>query len=50
MANEWNEYEISISDFGIDYTTTSKGNYFSVLSGGVAGTTLDLDAIFYYKK
>lgn len=50
VANEWNEYEISISDFGIDYTTTSKGNYFSVLSGGVAGTTLDLDAIFYYKK
>ena len=50
VANEWNEYEISISVFGIDYTTTSIGNYFSFLSGGVADTTLDLDAIFYYKK
>ena len=50
-ANVWNEYEVSLADAGLDYTQTGKAdNLVSVLSGGVAGTTLDVDAIFFYKK
>lgn len=50
QANVWNEYEISLAETGMDYTQTSSGNVAAVLSGGVAGTTLDVDAIFFYKK
>ncbi|MGM9753186.1 MAG: hypothetical protein ACI3ZK_03910 [Candidatus Cryptobacteroides sp.] len=50
-ANVWNEYEVSLADAGLDYTVAGKGdNLVSVLSGGVSGTTLDVDAIFFYKK
>lgn len=50
-ANVWNEYEISLAEAGLDYTKDGKAdNLVSVLSGGVAGTTLDVDAIFFYKK
>ena len=49
--NVWNEYEVSLADAGLDYTQTGKSdNIVSVLSGGVQGTTLDVDAIFFYKK
>lgn len=48
---EWNEYEIPLKDTGIDFSETPvAGNLFSFLSGAVAGTTLDLDAIFLYRK
>lgn len=50
QANVWNEYEISLAETGMDYTQTTTGNIAAVLSGGVAGTTLDVDAIFFYKK
>ena len=50
VPNEWNEYEIALTETGIDFTVDGKGNYFSFLSGGVQGTTLDLDAVFFYKK
>jgi len=54
VANEWNEYEIKVSDMGIDFTAAPAGeggqNIFCGLSGGVAGTTLSLDAVFFYKK
>lgn len=52
-ANAWNEYEVSLAETGFDYTknnTVSKANLAAILSGGVAGTTLDVDAIFFYKK
>lgn len=49
--NVWNEYEVSLEEAGLDYTKAGKAdNLVSVLSGGVAGTTLDVDAIFFYKK
>ena len=48
--NVWNEYEVSLADMGIDFTKDAAStNMLSILSGGVAGTTLDVDAIFYYK-
>lgn len=53
QANAWNEYEISLADTGFDYSkdnTASKANLLAVLSGGTAGTTFDIDAIFFYKK
>ncbi|MGM9791065.1 MAG: hypothetical protein ACI3Y4_01525 [Candidatus Cryptobacteroides sp.] len=50
-ANVWNEYEVSLADAGLDYSKAGKAdNIVSVLSGGVTGTTLDVDAIFFYKK
>ena len=49
--NVWNEYEVSLEEAGLDYTKAGQAdNLVSVLSGGVAGTTLDVDAIFFYKK
>ena len=49
--NVWNEYEVSLAEAGLDYTKAGQSdNLVSVLSGGVAGTTLDVDAIFFYKK
>lgn len=53
QPNEWNEYEVSLADTGFDYTkdnTVSKANIVAVLSGGTPGTTLDIDALFFYKK
>lgn len=51
---EWNEYEIKISDTPIDYSVatgmTAGTNLFWMLSGPDTGTTLDLDAIFFYRK
>lgn len=48
---EWAEYEIKVADMGIDWTVEAQSdNFFQMSSGGVAGTTLDLDAIFFYKK
>lgn len=57
---EWNELNIPITEFmkpeagGLDYLNTSEAaagtNVFSFLSGGVAGTTFDFDAVFIYKK
>lgn len=52
VANEWNEYEVKVSDMGLDFSAIS-GNDFNLLcglSGGVEGTTINLDAIFFYKK
>lgn len=54
VANEWNEYEVKVSDMGIDFTTApgEEGgqNLFCGLSGGVNGTVINLDAVFFYKK
>jgi hypothetical protein len=54
VANEWNEYEIKVSDMGIDFTAAPAQedgqNIFCGLSGGVPGTTINLDAVFFYKK
>ncbi len=52
---EWHHIEIPISEFtkkGLKYRAGgfSTGNIFLVLSGGVAGTTLDIDGVFIYKK
>lgn len=46
----WNEYEISLDKTGMDYTKTTKGNLAAILSGGVTGTQIDVDAVFFYKK
>lgn len=49
-ANVWNEYEISLAEMGLDFTkNAAEDNIMSVLSGGTAGTTLDIDAMFFYK-
>lgn len=54
---EWNAVDASVADLKA-YSTTGKlgysnpgftGNVFSLLSGGRAGVTVDLDAIFFYK-
>ena len=54
VPNEWNEYEIKVSDMGIDFSAAAAEdggqNLFCGLSGGVEGTTLSLDAVFFYKK
>lgn len=50
QPNVWNEYEVSLAEMGLDFTKNSAPtNMLAILSGGVAGTTLDVDAIFYYK-
>lgn len=50
-AGLWNEYEIALTDTGLNYTQDAKAdNLVSILSGGVTGTTLDVDAMFFYKK
>ncbi len=51
VANDWNEYEVALTDTGMDYSKAGKSdNIVGVLSGGVQGTTVDLDAMFFYKK
>ncbi|HEY6915659.1 MAG TPA: hypothetical protein VI413_13370, partial [Paludibacter sp.] len=51
---EWHEIEIPMSTFktmGLSYSNfVSDPNIISFLSGGVTGKTLDLDAVFIYKK
>lgn len=51
---EWQEIEIPIAtlkDKGLSYSIIGLNpNIFAFLSGGVAGKTLDLDAVFIYKK
>lgn len=49
----WHEIEIPVEQFINDIATAdlSKGcNIFCVLSGGVQGTVLNLDAVYFYKK
>lgn len=58
VANEWNEYEISLADAGVDFTHALSANadgvpgtnVFCFLSGGTSGTVINLDAAFFYKK
>lgn len=53
QPNVWNEYEVCLADTGFNYAsdnTTPAANLAAVLSGGVPGTTCDLDAVFFYKK
>lgn len=53
QPNVWNEYEYCLANTGFNYSaanTVSKANLAAVLSGGVPGTTCDLDAVFFYKK
>jgi len=51
---EWQEIEIPMSTLktnGLLYSTgMGEKNIISMLAGGVAGTTLELDAVFIYKK
>jgi hypothetical protein len=51
---EWQRVEIpvkTLTDMGLSYSNFSNNpNVFAFLSGGVTGTTLDLDAVFFYKK
>lgn len=52
-VGEWNEYEIPLKDMGLDFSQDPQKaaiNLLAFLSGATAGTTLDLDAIFIYKK
>lgn len=52
--NEWQEIEIPVShlrDLGVFYDQPfSDVNILAFLAGGVQGTTLDMDAVFFYKK
>lgn len=53
VANEWNEFEISVADMGINFNQALKAegdNYLTFLSGAATGTQLNLDAVFVYKK
>lgn len=50
VLGAWNEYEIPLSKTGLNYSNLVSDNYFQFSSGGVQGTTIDLDAIFFYKK
>lgn len=53
VVGEWNEYEIPLNTMNLDFSQEPMKaaiNLFAFLSGGVAGTTLDLDAVFIYKK
>lgn len=49
---EWHHIEIPVSalkDRGLVINAPFNGNTFAFLSGGVTGTTLEIDGIFYYK-
>lgn len=53
VANEWNEYEICVSEFNYDYSaesTDSATNVFCVLPGTDVDKECQLDAVFFYKK
>ena len=51
---QWHEVEIPMSYFkekGLTYTTgMAKTDVFAMLAGGTAGTKLEIDAVFIYKK
>jgi hypothetical protein len=51
---QWQEVEIPVSVFkakGLSYTTgMASTNVFAMLAGGTAGTKLEIDAVFIYKK
>ena len=51
---EWHEIEIpmtTLKTLGLSYNNfVTDPNLLALLSGGVTGTTLDLDAVFIYKK
>lgn len=52
-VGEWNEYEVPLKDMGLDFSQEPMKaaiNLLAFLSGATAGTTLDMDAIFIYKK
>ena len=50
-SKEWNEYEIKLSDMGIDFSANvTDANVLFVLSGGTTGKEINLDAVFIYKK
>lgn len=50
-SREWNEYEVKLSDMGIDFSKDSTDdNVFVCLSGGTTGKEINLDAVFIYKK
>ncbi|MBN2742372.1 MAG: T9SS type A sorting domain-containing protein [Marinilabiliaceae bacterium] len=49
----WHLVEIPMQKFfdaGLRFPEPFKGNYFFMLSGGTAGQTIDMDAIYIYKK
>ncbi|WNJ19293.1 Ig-like domain-containing protein [Pontibacter sp. G13] len=52
--NEWHEIEIPVSylqQLGVFYNDSfTDVNVMAMLAGGVAGTTVDMDAMFFYKK
>ncbi len=52
---EWQHFDIPMTHFtaqGFEFNSTHSAatNAFIILSGGVAGTPLDYDAVFFYKK
>ncbi|MFI3323811.1 MAG: Ig-like domain-containing protein [Rikenellaceae bacterium] len=52
---EWHHYDIPMTDFtsqGFSFYSQNaiSQNVFIILSGGTAGTPLDYDAVFFYKK
>ena len=51
---EWHHIEIpakTLFDLGLRYTAATKAGYvFGFQSGGVEGTTFDIDGVFFYKK
>ncbi len=55
-AGEWMEYEIPVTDMGIDFSAelpTPEGvgyNMLFCLSGGTTGNEIKLDAAYFYKK
>ena len=55
-AGEWMEYEIPVTDLGIDFTAeleTPQGKGYNMLfclSGGTTGNEIKLDAAYFYKK
>lgn len=46
----WNEYEVSLSQMNLPFSERSGGNICAVLSGSTPGVTIDVDAIFFYRK
>ena len=50
-SREWNEYEVKLSDMGIDFSKDcTDANVLWCLSGGTTGKEINLDATFVYKK
>ncbi len=50
-SKEWNEYEVKLSDMGIDFSKDiTDANVLWCLSGGETGKEINLDAVFVYKK